>query len=354
MNREATAALLHAEHLLAARKLDAALRQLHYAESIGADPDRCAAGRWTVQMLFGAFAEAWRESDAIRVRGRPDPHRLWRGETLDGKRVILRCLHGFGDAVQFLRYAPRLRGLAASLVVEVNPRFVELARHFEGTDEVITWGEAAPAKAPEWDVQIEIMELPYLFRTGLEELPLADCYLRLPARSTAGQIKSQRNEPGPLRVGLVWTAGGWNSGRSMPFSALQALLEVPGCEFWSLESGGTDQDALYADQFAALRQDAAAEASILGLAESIARMDLVITVDTLAPHLAGALGVPCWVLLEHAADWRWMHEREDSPWYPTLRLLRQPAPGDWTSALTKAHALLQQRVIMQRELVCAE
>ena len=119
-------------------------------------------------MLAGNFAAAWRESDAIRQRGAPDPHRYWTGDDLRGQRVILRCLHGYGDAVQFLRYVPRLRALASHLVVEVPPAMMEIASCFDGVDDVITWGAGAPAVPPEWNAQVEVMELPYLFRTELQ------------------------------------------------------------------------------------------------------------------------------------------------------------------------------------------
>ena len=305
-------------------------------------------------MLMGTFAEAWRESDSIAARGKPDAHRLWRGEPLDGKRVILRCLHGFGDAVQFLRYAPRLRAMAQSLTVEVNPRFLELASNFAGVEEVITWGDAAPAKAPEWDVQIEIMELPYLFRTQLGELPLAIRYLRLLSRP-AEHTGWNHAEPKPLRVGLVWTAGRWNSARSIPFSTLHALLEVPGCEFWDLESAEANAENANAGNLASLRQDAAGRGSERKHYGSC-REDRAHGPGGHGGHPggapAGAMGVPCWVLLQHAADWRWMHERDDSPWYPTLRLFRQPAPGDWAGAIAKAHGLLLEQVVVQRDMVC--
>src|SRR3954452_5184198 len=174
------AALLDAEDRLDRRDLAGAMEAFDAAEREGANADRCSAGRWMVSMLRGDFESAWRESDAIRRRGAPDPHRFWNGEDIRGKRVIVRCLHGFGDAVQFLRYAPALRARAKHVLFEVAPRFVELARSFDGVDHVITWGGEAPGVAPEWDVQMEVMELPYFFRTEVRDLPVAERYLRLP------------------------------------------------------------------------------------------------------------------------------------------------------------------------------
>ena len=116
------ALLAEAETLLAARRLPDALEAFRRAEAAGADADRCAAGRWLAHILVGDFENAWRESDCIRKRGKPDPHRFWQGEDLNGKRVIVRCLHGYGDAVQFLRYAPLLRRMVSRLIIEVPPR----------------------------------------------------------------------------------------------------------------------------------------------------------------------------------------------------------------------------------------
>ncbi len=325
----------HAQDLLHQRQLDAAPEVFARAETLGADPDQCCGGRWLAYMLRGDFASAWAESDAIRERGTPDPNRLWQGEDLRGKRVILRCLHGFGDAVQFLRYIPALRSAAASLVVEVPPALVELAPCFTGVEQVITWGADAPLVAPEWDVQVEINELPYLFRTTAEELPLALKYLHLPNASL--------EEVSSLRAGVVWASGHWNPSRSVPFELLRPVLDCGGCEFWNLQGGSMRGQWSELPPRPHLHNAEACEHSILGLAATIAQLDLVITSDTLAAHLAGALGVPAWVMLERAADWRWQHGRDDSPWYPSLRLFRQSRDGDWAGVIAGITEALQRR-----------
>jgi len=323
--------LLDAEDCLDRRHLAAALEGFNRAEASGADADRCAAGRWMACMLRGDFASAWRESDAIRRRGAPDPHRFWNGEDIRGKRLIVRCLHGFGDAVQFIRHAPLLRDIASEVTYEVAPRFVELAERFAGVDNVITWGEGTARTTPQWDVQIEVMELPYLFRTEQHDLPILERYLHLSDRVLDGVAREMGNTSRP-RVGLVWNAGGWNPSRSVPVSALAPVLDSSDCEFWSLQ--GPDS-ASTESSFAPhqLREVAAGRGSILTLAAVIAQLDLVLTVDTLAAHLAGALGMPAWVMLQHAADWRWMTETARTPWYPSLRLFRQRRQGDWTGVV---------------------
>ncbi len=297
-----------------------------------ATEDQASAARWMRAMLAGDFEAAWRESDATRVRGLADPHRFWQGEELTGKRVIVRCLHGFGDTVQMLRYAPALNVIAQSVVWEVPPRMVELAPFFTGLERVATWGE----EAPPWDVQIEVMELPYLMRTGLRQLPIATGYLKLPevvvAKATLAIGK--RSRP---RVGLVWAGGDWNASRSVPFQLFQPLLNVLDLEFWNLQGGVSAREA----EGTAMRD----ATSICGngqlaLAATIANLDLVISVDTLAAHAAGAIGKPVWVLLQAAADWRWMLDRSDSPWYPTMRLFRQRVQGDWGELVDRVAAAL--------------
>ncbi len=296
--------------------------------------DQASAERWMLAMLGGEFEVAWRESDAIRARGGADPHRFWLGESLRGKRVIVRCLHGFGDTVQMLCYAPALNEMADSVVWEVPPRMLPLAPYFQEVERVMTWGE----KAPLWDVQVEVMELPYLMRTSLQDLPVATDYLKLPDAviEEAGRAMGKKRQP---RVGVVWAGGDWNASRSVPFATMAELLHVEGVEFWNIQGGAAATEAA-----SSAMRDAAAICGEgqLALAATIASLDLVITVDTLAAHLAGAMGKPVWVMLQFAADWRWMVERKDSPWYPSMRLFRQREPGDWKGIVDAVATALRE------------
>ena len=330
------------EAALADADFESALALLDQAEAAGVEPDRCAGNRWMAHMLRGNFEAAWRESDAIRLRGAPDPHRFWNGEEVRGRRVMLRCLHGFGDAVQMFRFLPRLQELASHLIVEVPPRLAEIAPCFDGMGEVITWGERAPAVPPTWDVQLEVMELPYLLRIDAGELAPQQGYLRVPAkvRGEVARLIGTGHQP---RVGVVWTAGHWDPSRSIPFELIEGSFRSEGIEFWSLE-GAHERQAHPMLPSGSWRDVYECGDGILRLAAVIERMDLVITVDTLAAHLAGALGVPCWLLLRHRADWRWMSRRADSPWYPSLRLFRQETPGDWAGLLAVVERELRARI----------
>ncbi|WP_263385650.1 glycosyltransferase family protein [Granulicella arctica] len=279
--------------------------------------NRIDAGLWQLNMSAGDFEQAWQASDRIHARNTPDPHRFWTGESIEGKDIVVRSLRGLGDAVQMFRYAPQLRAQARSVTWQVPPSLVELAGCFEGVEHVVTWEETCT-----WDMQVEITELPYLFRTTVAQLPIATGYLSVPF----GLV--DKHKP---RIGLVWAAGEWNQSRSIPLAAFDSILSTVDCDFVSLQ-GGSNQET--DDRLETIGP------GLLSLASVIADLDLVITVDTLAAHLAGALNVPAYMLLKHAADWRWMIGRDQSPWYPSLRLFRQPQPGDWIAPLEAVrHAL---------------
>ncbi len=333
--------LAQAEAHLLKRNLAQAREALEQASQLGANPDTLCGNLWQLHMLSGDFEQAWQQSDALRQRNARDPHRFWTGESITGKRVIVRCLHGFGDAVQMLRYAPQLRAQAAGVTYEVPPRLYALAPHFAGVEDVITWGGQAPPEPPTYDLQLEVMELPYLFRTTIADLPIATQYLHLnspekarhPERSEGPLYSSSSTRAEKPSIGVAWSAGSWNPARSIPFRLLEPLLQTCRFHFINLQGQGSAHEAAHLNL-------ATPDDGILPLAQAIARLDLVITVDTLAAHLVGAMNIPCWLLLQHAADWRWLHARADSPWYPSLTLFRQPTPGNWAAVI----AQVQQRL----------
>jgi ADP-heptose:LPS heptosyltransferase len=268
----------------------------------------------------------------IRARGAPDAARFWQGEEIEGKRVILRCLHGLGDAVQFLRFVPALGARVGHLTIEVPPWFFKIAPMFSGVEDVITWCDQPPGERPPWHVQMEVNELAYFFRTTEFDLPVAERYLVLPNETLEAVLPTSRR-PTRLRVGVVWASGQWDTSRSLPLVSLKPLLIRQDCEFWNLQGG--DKRVEWETIAGAENLHAAEECSnsVVHLAALIAQLDLIITPDTLAAHLAGALGKPAWVLLQYAADWRWQHGRSDSPWYPTLRLFRQQKEGGWDAVI---------------------
>ena len=310
-------------------RLQDALRLFDAAELAGHEPDICAAGRWTCHMLCGHFEKAWDESDAIERRGRPDPHRFWDGTPFRGKQVIVRCLHGLGDTIQFIRFIPLIREQAATVTVEAQPGLKSLLAQARIADHVITWGEQEPG----WDQQVEINELPKIFRVTEETIPSAP-YLTV----TRSRRTGTANGAVKRKIGLVWSASIYNPLRSIPLEQLAPLFELPGLSFYSLQAGPACQELR--PWTGVVRNLSEHAGDVLETAENMMAMDLVITADTMAAHLGGALGLPSWTLLPFACDWRWMTGRVDTPWYGSMRLFRQSSPGDWAPVVRRlAHAL---------------
>ena len=321
-----------AEEHLAGMQVSEALVGFGRAEEAGFDADECASGRWTCHMLMGDFERAWRESDAISERGNPDPQRYWDGSALDGRNVLVRCLHGLGDTLQFIRYAPLLRKRAQCVTIEAQPSLKRLLAVSGLADAVITWGDAEPA----WDRQIEVVELPRIFRTQLSSIPDKVPYLSTASNGTTGR----RADGNRLRVGVVWNSSKYNPARSIRAQQFAKVFEVRQAEFFSLQAGPERFELAYGGR--PIRDLYREEWDVLDTAGALATLDLVITVDTMMAHLAGGLGVPVWTLLPHQCDWRWMLDREDSPWYPTMRLIRQKRAGDWGAVVERVKEDLQR------------
>jgi hypothetical protein len=317
------------------------------AAADAAEPDLEDIGlRWEAAMRRGDFEAAWRQTDRIELPRRArqrDPafvrepqHLNWNGEPFDGRDVLVRCEHGLGDTLQFIRYVPLVRSRARSVTTLVQPSLVAV---FQGSGDLGDVRDGwSDAPLPRHDVEIEVMELPYAFRSTAQSVPSAVPYLPVEAiRSRAAQLPPIRRG-GALRVGLVWAASDWDPTRSIPLHALAALARVPGIRFYSLQQG--EQAAAIENAPLAIEPYSTHTGEIVAAAAAMLELDLIITVDAMAAHLAGALGRPVWVLLKHDADWRWMDAVPRSPWYPTMRLFRQARAGDWSSvAHHVAHAL---------------
>lgn len=278
------------------------------------------ADSWFEHMRRGELEAAWRLSDQALLTPRDSSlprhfQRVWNGEPVQGKRVLVRCHHGLGDTIQFIRYAEPLSGVASEVNVWAQPELIPLLRHGRGIDRLLPLHEGEPRV--ERDVDVEVMELPHLFRSTLDDLPAAVPYLHV---DPAPRPASSR-----LSVGLVWRAGEWDGQRSIPLRLLRPLERIPGVELHLLQRGRGLEERPAGFGILAGSDDA------LEAARRIASLDLVVSVDSMPAHLAGALGVPVWLLLRADADWRWLSGREDSPWYPSMRLFRQPVEGDWDS-----------------------
>lgn len=311
------------------RHVTAALMALDAAEAMGHDADECAAYRWTCHMLLGDFPAAWRQSDQIRARGADGPLALWDGRDFDGKRVVIRCLHGYGDAIQFLRYAPLVARTAASVTVETHPEMVSLVSLMPGIDRVITWNDATGHD--EWDQQIEVTELPWVFRTDLADIPNAIPYVSVCPRACERSLGA----PGKPRIGVLWASSTWNPERSIPLIELEPVLSDDRFSFYSFQRGPERDQLEEIGRRYRIHDTSVHSPAISDTAADLRNMDLLITVDTMAAHLAGALGKPVWLMLPFEADWRWMLDRDDSPWYPAMRLFRQERQGDWRPVIER-------------------
>ena len=286
----------------------------------------------------GALTEGWIEAEwRWQWKQFPSPARnfsqpQWRGEPLGGATILLHAEQGFGDTLQMLRYIPLVVQRDARIVLEVPPELLSLAATLEGVAQLLARGDALPP----FDWHCPLMSLPLAFSTTLETIPPQTPYLAAP-RTEPGWFRPAT--AGWLRVGLVWAGNPKNTvdhRRSLPLAELAPLFALERVDFYSLQRGGPPGEVAYSGfAFAGALPESGDFAET---ASALAHLDLVITVDTAVAHLAGALGLPVWILLPYVADWRWLLDREDSPWYPTARLFRQTPPQAWTSVVQRVAA----------------
>jgi hypothetical protein len=309
------------------------------AQSQQADPNPettvdDAGAAWMRHMRRGDFAAAWAVSDEVlrAHEGMACTHLprhqqwVWDGTPVDGKRVLVRCYHGLGDTLQFIRFTAPLHAMAREVIVWAQPELIPLLRTARGIDRLLPLHDGAPDA--QFDVEVEVMELAHVFRAAPQTLPAVPYLHADPAPLRRG---------GRMDVGLVWQAGGWDERRSIPPHLLAPLAEVPGVA-WHLLQRGPGR----AERPEWLGTDSGSD-DVLQAARVMKALDLVITVDSMPAHLAGALGVPVWTLLHADPDWRWMLGRDDSPWYPSMRLFRQARPGAWEGVVGRVAGALAER-----------
>ncbi len=301
--------------------------------------------RGTTLLLLGDWERGWPEYEwRHRCKDEPPPaHPLpvWDGAPLAGRTILLSAERGLGDTIQFVRYAPLVKERGGTVLVECQAPLARLLAGCPGADRVLTAGGDVPIAA---DVYIPLLSLPAVFRTTPATVPARVPYLN----TDAARADSWRRELAPLpgfKVGIVWQGNPRFPGdrwRSAPLAEFAPVAAVPRVRLFSLqkEEEGRRQLPPLADRFG-ITDLAPRLADFVDTAAVMKSLDLVITTDTAAVHLAGALGVPVWMATSWAADWRWLLGREDSPWYPNLRLFRQPAWGDWASVFARMAAALR-------------
>ncbi|MFD2184207.1 tetratricopeptide repeat protein [Rhodoplanes azumiensis] len=354
-----------------------ALRELHrfdaamdcYDKALSLAPQRSDI-RFNVALLnlltgrlregFAGYAHRLEKPEFAELRGRFAAP-AWAGEPVEGRSMLLHPEQGAGDVIQFVRYAPLLAARGARVICAVTAPLKPLIDSLAGPSiQVTVWDRTAP---PAHDLHCPYLSLPAGFGTTLDTIPASVPYLAAaPARIAAmadriaAAVAAAGTVPGAgsgapadvprLRVGLVWAgnpAFANDRHRSIPLTTLAPLLGLPDIDFISLQKDLREGDEAFLQHHGVARLGPDL-ADFAATAAAVQNLDLVITVDTAVAHLAGALGRPVWILLPFSPDWRWLTGRTDSPWYPTARLFRQPALGDWASvAVTLRTALAELR-----------
>ena len=323
-------------------RLEEAMASMARARTLAPDLADATFNAAHVHLRAGDFETGFKLYEA-RWRGVPPRYAqdetLWTGEQpVAGRTLLVHAEQGFGDTIQFCRFLAGARALGAEVVFEVHPPLKSLMQACAGWDRLIAAGESTPT----YDLQVPVMSLPRALGVRLETLPRAP-YLAAPA--DRAMLWRERLPPARhLRVGLAWSGNPGHQNdhnRSIAFEALAPLFAAP-VEFVSLqrEHRMADRSAMARASLRIFEDELHDFADTAALA---ATCDLVIAVDTAVAHLAGAMGLPLWLLLAQPNDWRWMQDRQDTPWYPTARLFRQPAPNDWPALIEQvAEALVRE------------
>ncbi|MDB5393621.1 MAG: glycosyl transferase family 9 [Rhodospirillales bacterium] len=293
------------------------------------------------RLLSGDFAAGWRKYE-WRWRRKETPPRifavpLWDGGDLTGKTILLHAEQGYGDAIQFIRYAALVKKRGGLVLVECSEPLRRLFASAPGIDRLVSADEPFPL----FDCHAPLLSLPAILGTMLETIPADTPYLRAES-DLVQKWRNQFSQPSRRKIGLAWRGNPTHSNdrkRSIPATAIADLGRMAGIELISLQVD-TTLDEIAAFSPVILYNMGSSLHDWADTAALVEALDLVITVDTSIAHLAGALGKPVWVLLPFAPDWRWLLDRCDSPWYPTMRLFRQHAPGDWTRVLKEIRAAL--------------
>jgi tetratricopeptide (TPR) repeat protein len=291
-----------------------------------------------VRLRLGDFTRGWQEYEWRWRQANWAPQQrqfaapLWLGqEPLVGRTILLHAEQGYGDTLQFLRYARNVVALGATVLLEIQPPLKPLLADFAGAARVFARGEALPP----FDLHCPMMSLPLAFGTSLDTIPSDVPYVQVPT----GRLRHWRERLGPprsLRVAIVWAGSPAHKNdhiRSISLARLRALLSTPAVEFVSIQRELSPTEAATLPRHRQVLHIGGELGDFADTAAVISLMDLVVSVDTSVVHLAGALGTPVWVLLPFTPDFRWLLGRQNSPWYPSARLFRQQRIGDWESVL---------------------
>ena len=316
-----------------------------YDRSIALNPQFADAlyNRSMAQLFLGDFEQGWRGyewrwANARRLgigEARAFTQPRWQSEDIAGKRLLLYSEAGLGDTLQFCRYAPLCARLGATVILEVQAPLVRLLERLEGVSQVVAAGGALPG----FDCQSPLLSLPLVFKTRIDDIPAPQSYLR----AEEGRIAQWQTRLGPRRkprIGIVWSGNPQNvidARRSIKLAEWIPHLPTE-FEYFRLQTHVREADRAALDSSSSIVSFEDALLDFENTAALCECLDLVLTVDTSLAHLAGALGQRTWVLLAHTPDFRWLRDRADTPWYPSLKLYRQAAAGDWGGVFERVAA----------------
>lgn len=324
--------------LQAQGNIDDAIAAFRAARDIDPDYGDARQNLGMALLLTGDFANGWAEyqwrwraSDfSSPVRGFPQP--VWDGSDLAGRTILLHAEQGLGDTIQFARYAPLVAARGGRVVLECSHALAQLMTGVGGVDEVVVSGDLLPA----FETHCPLVELARIFGASPGTIPADVPYIEIDPGTAAAWSERFSAVPG-LKVGLAWAGNPKHKNdrnRSVALDHFASLTRTRRVSFFSLQVGPRSGDLAHLgghriDDLSPLLTDFTQTAGAVGC------LDLLITVDTAVAHLAGALGQPTWLLLPSVPDWRWLLERDDSPWYPSMRLYRQGGPGDWEPVIER-------------------
>ncbi|HEY2411231.1 MAG TPA: tetratricopeptide repeat protein [Pirellulaceae bacterium] len=306
------------------------------------------------KLLTGDLEHGWIEYESRWDTGQIPRRSIaiprWEGERLEGRTILLHTEQGFGDTLQFIRFAAVIKNLGATVIVECQPQLVRLLASQPSIDRLIAEGDALP----DCDFHAPLLSLPRILKTTLETIPAAVPYLFADPALVAHWRHHLKDFRG-FRIGINWhgRAGTHTSRRrDIPLNLYQLLAQIPGVRFISIQKGAGQNELADASRYSAAARHQAEIADLgdfdtthgafMDTAAIMNNLDLIITSDTSIAHLAGALGLPTWTILPFAPDWRWLLRRSDTPWYPTMRLFRQKSLGDWEGAFSEIQNALRQ------------
>ena len=328
------------------RRFDEALASFRRAYEILPDNAEAHFGEAQTRLLLGDFERGWEQYEwrsrgqRLRNEWRSFTQPQWREQDeIAGKTILLHAEQGFGDTIQFCRYVPLVAERGARVILEVQEQLRELLTSLAGTAQVLATG----SPLPEFDVQCPLLSLPLAFKTRLETIPSAVPYLRASSQAVKDWKKRLGRKRRP-KIGLSWSGRVdtlERSYRSIPLSALLSLLDID-ATFVSVQKDVRPADAALLKERSDILHFGDDIKDFADTAALISNLDLVISIDTAVAHLAGAMGKPVWILLPFIADWRWLLDRDDSPWYPTARLFRQDDTRTWDNVIARVHAALDE------------